>query len=418
MKIKLLMAGLLGLVSATTFAQKGELNNAKEAYEKYEALRASPLGKSSLTEARTSIDKAAANDKTAALPLTFAVKGAVYSALAVADTVQTTSAPLFSTAADAIKKAKELDTKNENATLIKGAETNLAQYKLTEGVKEYQNKAYDQAYNSFDFYRTVLPEDTNAIYYTALSAANAGTKDPKYYALAISNYKTLTTTKYSGNPKVYFDLSTLYLMQKDTAGSVKILDEGIAKYPANADLRKRSIEIALQAGKLNDVLAKIQGAIAADPKNKTLYYYEGLTFSQIADAASEDATKVKDEAGKKAAADKATEYYSKAADTYKQALAIDPDYFEANLNAGYVLMRPAINMYNEANKLPASKQKEYDAAIAKAGVQFDLAKPYLQKAADLNPKSVDALTNLMSYYRGKKDNANAAKIKAQLDALK
>jgi hypothetical protein len=30
MKIKLLMAGLLGLVSATTFAQKGELKTAKD----------------------------------------------------------------------------------------------------------------------------------------------------------------------------------------------------------------------------------------------------------------------------------------------------------------------------------------------------------------------------------------------------
>jgi hypothetical protein len=41
MKIKLLMAGLLGLVSATTFAQKGELNTAKEEYEKYSGLRGS-----------------------------------------------------------------------------------------------------------------------------------------------------------------------------------------------------------------------------------------------------------------------------------------------------------------------------------------------------------------------------------------
>jgi len=39
MKIKLLMAGLLGLVSATTFAQKGELSTAKSEYDNYEGLR-------------------------------------------------------------------------------------------------------------------------------------------------------------------------------------------------------------------------------------------------------------------------------------------------------------------------------------------------------------------------------------------
>jgi hypothetical protein len=79
MKIKLLMAGLLGLVSATTFAQKGELNTAKEEYEKYSGLRAQPamasMAGKSLTTAKESIDKAAANEKTAALPLTYAVKG-------------------------------------------------------------------------------------------------------------------------------------------------------------------------------------------------------------------------------------------------------------------------------------------------------------------------------------------------------
>ena len=39
MKIKLLMAGLLGLVATTTFAQKGELNNAQTNYDKYSSLR-------------------------------------------------------------------------------------------------------------------------------------------------------------------------------------------------------------------------------------------------------------------------------------------------------------------------------------------------------------------------------------------
>ena len=103
---------------------------------------------------------------------------------------------------------------------------------------------------------------------------------------------------------------------------------------------------------------------------------------------------------------------------YKKAVEIDPNYFEANLNLGYVMVRPAIDIYNSANKLPANRQKEYDAEIARAAVQFEAAKPYLLKAVELNPKSTDALTNLLSYYRGRKDNANAAKIKAQIDEIK
>jgi hypothetical protein len=43
MKIKFLMTGLLAFITATTFAQKGELNTAQSEYEKFEGLRSQPL---------------------------------------------------------------------------------------------------------------------------------------------------------------------------------------------------------------------------------------------------------------------------------------------------------------------------------------------------------------------------------------
>lgn len=416
MKIKLLMAGLLGLVSATTFAQKGELSTAKSEYDNYEGLRGAKatlaVATKSLATAKTSIDKAAANEKTSALPQTFALKGAIYAALAVQDTVAATSLPLFTTADESLKKAKELDTKGENKQVIDNAYLNLAQYQLTKGVAEYGAQKYDQAYHSFDYYRTVLPEDTNAIYYTGLAAANA-----KNYPAAITNYNKLVTTKYSKNAGVYMDLSSLYLANKDTTNALKSVSEGITKYPSNTDLRKREIEISLQTGKEKEVIQKIQAALTADPKNKTLYYYAGLTYSQTAEAIIKEQAKAKDAAAKNTLQQQKVENYDKAAEMYKKALEIDPNYFEANLNLGYVILNPAIDAYNAANKLPANKQKEYDAAITKANAQFDLAKPYLVKAADLNPKSVDALTNLRTYYLGKKDNVNAEATKKKIDAL-
>jgi len=412
MKIKLLMAGLLGLVSATTFAQKGELNNAKSEYEKYESLRGTPLAKASLTAARTSIDKAAANEKTAALPLTYALKGAIYSTYANQDSVAATSLPLFTTAEEALKKAKELDTKAENKQIIETGNLNLAQYQLTKGVAEYGSGKYELAYHSFDYYRTILPEDTNAVYYTGLSAANSNN-----YPAAITNYTKLLTLKFSKTQSIYLDLSSVYLLSKDTTNALKTVTEGVAKFPNSSELRKREIEISLQTGKEKEVLDKIQKALAADPKNKTLYYYAGLTYSQTAEAIIKEQAKTKDPIAKNKLQATKVENYNKAAEMYKKALEIDPNYFEANLNIGYVIINPAIDDYNAANKLPANKQKEYDVAIAKAKAQFEAAKPYLLKAADLNPKSIDALTNLRTYYLGVKDDANANKIKAQIDAL-
>ncbi|GAC1302161.1 MAG: hypothetical protein NVSMB24_06280 [Mucilaginibacter sp.] len=426
MKIKFLMASLLGLISTAALAQKSELANAQTEYGNYSVTSTSaqkiPMlkakAKTSLSNAKTSIDKASVNSKTATLPLTYAVKSAVYAALAEEDSVETTSVVNYNTASEALKQAKLADTKNENAKLINEATIRLERYQLNSGVNAYQNKKYAEAYKSFDNYRMLSPEDTTAIFYTALAATNAGTTDPKYYQYAISNYNKLVTTKYSKNPLAYLDLSAIYLHVKDTAGALKAVNEGVAKYPKDSELRKRQIEIALQTGKQNDIISSVETAIANDPKNKTLYYYSGLTYSQIADGDNASAAKAKDAATKASMHQKAVENYAKAADMYKKAIEIDPNYFDANLNLGYVLMRPAIDTFNAANNLPANRQKEYDQQIAKAGAQFDVAKPYLQKAVELNPKSVDALTNMMNYYRGKKDNANAAKMKAQIDALK
>jgi len=415
MKIKLFVAGLLGVISATAYAQKGELSNANEAYVKYLAFKGAgnAIAMPSLTTAKTAIDKAAANAKTATMPQTYALVAAIYANLAAKDTVKATSEPLYNTATEALKKAKEADTKGDFKTDIDDANRNLAQYKLTEGVNEFRDKKYDLAYGSFDIYRQIFPDDTNAVYYTALSATNA-----KNYPAAITNYNHLVTLKYSNNPLVYFDLSNIYLAQKDTAGALKTVADGIAKYPSNGDLRKRQIELYLRMGRQKEVLAQIESAIANDPKNKLLYYYEGLTYSQEAEAVGKAQAKAKDQAEKDKLEASKLDYFQKSADVYKKALEIDPNFFEANMNLGYDLINPAIDTYNGANQLPANKQKEYEAQIAKANALFDLAKPYLLKAVELNPKSVDALANLKTYYIGKKDMANANDTQKKIDALK
>jgi len=283
MKIKFLITGLMGLAMATSvFAQKGELSNAKEQFDKYETLRGSKtmaaLANTSITEAKTSIDKAAANEKTAALPLTFAVKGAIYAALALRDTVPATSTPLFATADETLKKARDLDTKGESKKMIDDAYLKLAQIKLNKGIKDYGSRKYDAAFEDFDYFRTVLPADTNAILYTGLAASNANR-----YQDAVVNYNRLLATKYSKTVGIYSDLASLYLKLKDTTNALKTISEAVDKYPTNGDLSNKEINIYLMAGKKNEVIAKLEKAIANDPKNKALLLNAGILYSQTKD---------------------------------------------------------------------------------------------------------------------------------------
>lgn len=416
MKITFLIAGTISLFSLSVYAQKGELSTAQQEYDKYETLRQNKamatMARTSITTAKASIDKAAANEKTATLPQTYALKGAIYSALAYNDTVATTSTPLFTAASDAVKKAKEADTKGEYKKLIDASNQYLGYYQLNKGVKDFQAKQYEEAYKSFDFYRSVYPDDTTAIYYTGLAAANS-----KNYPVAISNYKKLVTTNYSRRADIYADLSNMYLMQKDTAAALAAVGEGVTKFPANATLRGREVEIALQQGKQAEYVDKIQAAIANDPKNKTLYFYSGIAYGKIADAQAKIAKTAKDPAAKAAAQKAVTENTDKAAEAYKKAVEIDPNYFEANLNMGYILMTSAVDDFNTANKMPMSKQKEYNALMAKVNAAADRAKPYLEKAVELQPKDPSALGNLRNYYIIKKDNVKSAELKKRLDAV-
>jgi len=425
MKIKFLITGFLGLLSVAAFAQKSEVNNAKDSYGSYDVAKSNkltmPQAIKSLADAKTSIDKASVNEKTAAWPLTFALKGAIYSALASQDTVPATSLPNFKIADEALTKAKSLDSAKqdpETEKIIHNAYLNLAQYQFDKGRAEFQNKKYDLAYHSFDYYsHQVLPGDTTALYVTGLSAANAAYTDPKYYKPAIENYNKLLNTTYSQKANIYYDLSTIYLSSKDTANAFRIAGEGVTKFPANNALRKREIEIGLQSGKQEELISKIESAIANDPKNKTLYYYEGITYSQIGETIGDKQAKLKDPATKQTLEQKKIDSYNKATEEYKKALDIDPNYAQASLSLSYVSIEPALDMYNAANQLPTNKQKEYDAAMAKVQVQIEAAKPYLDKAVELNPKSTDALQNLKSYYLVKKDMAHANEIQKKIEAL-
>jgi tetratricopeptide (TPR) repeat protein len=422
------MTALMGLMSLGVFAQKGELKNADDEYQKFAGLEAAniKLAMPSLLTARTAIDKASANEKTANLPQTMALKAAIYASLAASDSTAT-QATESATSQEAIKKAKTLDTKNEYSKYIEHATRELAQIQLNKGVKAYQAKNFHDAYVAFDAARQLVPDDTTTVLYTGVSAYNS-----KDYATALTNYNhLLAIPDYRGKDKIYQDLPTLYLMNKDTAGALKIASEAVAKYPNNAELRKEEIEISLQSGHSGDVISKIEAAIKNDPNNKTLYYYEGLTYSQIAEEQDKNLKKLL-KATIKAAPNKnpmldpkvtqaeqtMSDNYGKAAEMYKKAIAVDPNYFEATLNLGFVSEAPAIYTYNAAQQIPVTMSKAYSDAMTKSATQFAVAKPYVLKAVDLNPKSVDALTNLKSYYLGTKDADNANATQKKIDALK
>ncbi len=385
-----LIACSLFAVSITAYAQKSAVNAAKSSYEKYTGLKnptTMALAIPSLNEAKENIDKAVVHEKTKDDASAWTYKALIYADMATLDSVPAKIDPLITEATNAVKKAVELDKDGQNKANIDMANRLLAQVALNKGVRDFQNQNFAGAYTNFNDGLMYLPGDTTLTYYAGLSAINA-----KQYDKAIEKYTQLSTTNFSSANQVYLDLSRLYALKGDTTSAIRAASEGSKKFPNDTQLATQEIELNLITGKQKEVIEKIVLQAEKEPNNKTLPFYLGIAYNSIKD-------------------------YAKAEEAYKKAIAIDPNYVDANINISGLIMNNGIDIYNKGNKLPTSKQKEYDAMMKKAHAEFDRAFPYLQKSVELDPKSRMAWENLKTYYVVKKNDAKVNEITKKLKSL-
>jgi tetratricopeptide (TPR) repeat protein len=390
MKIKTILSVLtLTVLSVSTFAQKGELNSAKSNYEKYVQLKdagSAALGLTSLTSAKTSIDKAVANEKTMNEQEAWTFKAMIYADLALNEAEEAKAELMVNDAAAALKKAVELDQAGAGKANRERASNLFAQFELNKGVKAYQTQKFEDAYQAFNKSLSYKPGDTTLTYYTGLSAINA-----QNYKAAIKNYAELLKTNYSANNQIALDLSKLYALEKDTVNALEVASTFAAKFH-DAALATQEIELSLMSGKEKQIVTKIYEQIAQDPKNKTNYFYAGIAYSALKDP-------------------------KKAEEAYKKALEIDAKYEDAAINLASTVLNVGIDLINTANKLPANKQKEYDLAIKQANLEVDRALPYLQKVVEINPKSVSGWDNLKTYYIIKRNQAKIDEITKTIQSI-
>ncbi len=389
MKIKSILTAFLTVICLSALAQKNELNSAKANYEKFVQLKEAgsvALGKASILNAKTSIDKASINEKTMNDPSVWAYKALINAELALIDTTSTADKN-FSDAQEAVQKTLSLDKEGTQKNNLKVVSDLSAQFFLNKGVKAYQTQQYASAFELFNQSLTYRPGDTTITYYSGLSAINA-----QNYPAAIEKYTALVETNFSSAPQLALDLSRLHALQKDTLKAIEVASKVSTKFNDVA-LATQEIELSLMSGKEKQVIDKINAQIAKEPGNKIYHFYLGIAYS-------------------------AAKNYKKSEEAYKKCLEIDPNYEDAALNLGSTILNQGIDLYNAANKLPVSKQKEYDVAIKQANAEFDRAFPFLQKTVSINPKSIAGWENLKTYYVIKRNQAKIDEINKTLSTLR
>lgn len=296
-------------------------------------------------------------------------------------------------ALEALQEAEKLDVEGKMKKKIKKDLETLKAKADSKGLVAFTNAEYSKAYSAFKvnveagrsaiFQGTI---DTSGIFNLALAAHNG-----KKYAEAIPSYEEARSFNYGGS-NTYIFLKSCYLELNDTTKALTTLQAGIEKFPNDANILIELINLYLLTGKDAEALEYIDRAIVNDPANKSLHFARGTLLDKL--KRTDDAIAA-----------------------YDKALKIDANYFDAFYNLGVVYYNLAVELFKQADAIPANKPKDYDAKKAEAENALRQALPYMEKAHAINPSERSSLETLKSLYIRLKMTEKFNETKAKLEAL-
>lgn len=356
-----------------SYAQRAQVQSAYS-YLKYEQL----------DKAKESIDIAVTNENTMNYDKAWYYRGLIYQALYKNEKFGNLSSDPLNEALRSYNKALELNPKFEYADDITEKKKILAQQFADMGYVNYNLKNFAGALSAYEGVVAIMPNDTSSYFNAALCAERAGntTKAKQFYTkLDEMQYK---------DAKMYHSYAQLYLTEGDTTKALEILSRGLSRFPEEKSILITQTNIYISSGKTAEALNAINMAIEKDSTNANLYFAKGTLVEKT--EKSKDA----------------------AIAAYKKAIELKADYFDAYYNLGALYFNDGAHLANEANSIKDNNQ--YAKAKVVFEAKFKEAKPYLEKAWELNPKDQSTMISLKQLYATINDTVNYAKVKAALDA--
>lgn len=321
-------------------------------------------------------------------------------------------------------------------------ETSLKSAFVTKGATEFQDKKYAEAIKSFDialsFNELVGATnqiDSAIIYYTGLSADNAGneTEDEaakkSFYEKAIQSYTKAIEINYE-TEKAFVFKSTVQGKLGDNEGSIKTINEGLAAFPSSALIIGSMINYYINNGELDKALASVSKAIAAGNDDPSYLYTKGALLDKQAEGYAKEAkelinvtketkkelfrarnnpaeakkvqarydTELADLDAKNVQSEKV---YTEAIVMYDQTLAKKADYFDAAYNKGAIYYNLGSKYEIAANSISPTDDKDgskFKATKDKADVNYKKALESFLKADEIRPNDEFAMKNLKNIY--------------------
>ncbi|PRY15672.1 tetratricopeptide repeat protein [Pontibacter ummariensis] len=342
-----------------------------------------------LDKAQADIDQAIEHKKTKEKAKTWFYRGVIYQDMIgnpIYGKLTNDQTPLV--VLESFDKAVELDGKDgEFGKQVPERKQMLYGQVLNQAVEFHNQQDWDNAIEKYELAHKVSPTDTTAVLY----AAYASTADQNY-PQAIKFYDTLLDMGHK-TEDVY--KAKVQLMQASEATDeevMKTLSAGLKEHPNSVYLMQEELKYYLKNDRADEAMAKLDNAIAADPKNASLYAVKGNLLERKNDLKG-------------------------ATEAYKKAIEADPNNFDAYYNLGVMKYNEGTEVNNKAAKMDyATYQKKGKALEAEAKKYYEESLPYFEKALEIQPKDQATMQNLLKVYTRLNRKADADRINKMLSS--
>ena len=180
--------------------------------------------------------------------------------------------------------------------------------------------------------------------------------------------------------ELYRHLAACYNGLGNSEQAMEMINAGLAINPSDANLILEKVNAYLKEGKGAEAVADLQKLHELDPENAQLLFVLGTIYG---DENNKDVFDT----------DKAKQYY-------EQALAINPNYYDAIYNIGVLYTTMANKYIEQANEITGfskAEQEQYNNLIEQANDLLRTGLPYLKQAYEAQP-SDDVKNVLRSIY--------------------
>ena len=254
----------------------------------------------------------------------------------------------------------------------------------------YQSGAYKEAMGFYDA-QVMLSDAINQV--DSLSIFNAGICAEKAGDLttAAARYKRCAEIGYKA-PEIYAMTASILRKDKKIAEAKEVIAMGRKKYPSDRGMLLELVNASLDEGNSAEAEKSLQEAIAADPKNKQLYYVIGTIYIDLKEN-------------------------DKAEAALNKAIELDPNYTDAQYQLGAHLVGVAGNLKEEASRLKLG-DPNYDVMLAKGDEYYKKAVVPLEAYIAKNPNDKEVLTILFQIHKSLKNTDKAMEYKKRADAIK